>query len=337
MTTLNNIQLIDRPNRPGVLQRVGLRAIFLNNGALTDPYEISSVTIFAKEHNRSPSSVLNDEQVIDASAVSSVAKMCFSNYPNTLTNHAAFDPTGYTGARTDQRIGDGASGIYKLRTGDYICVLDGTTDLSGNLSSLVGYNDDGAGKTAQIGNTASAVQDYIDVWTVRHVAGSKATTVVNNFRLFNDSFVVVTEPILLDPKHRLINKHVRLGEVVDLKVESENSVGNRNIDESIRNIFDQSVIASGKFLIQKINEEDGLPAHVTVSGYADTSSAVEVTSDDTLIFNWDTNILKNWSGDATEQGKREDVGSPRGTYSVQVKYTIIGETRISPRLYFQIN
>lgn len=306
------------------MQRVGLRAIFLSNGALTDPYEISSVTIFAKPVNTSPSTVLNSDGEIDAVNVSSAVKMHFSNFPDTLTSDDSFLQSNYTPGTT-------ASGIYKLRTGDYVVVLDGTVALKGNLSSLVGYS-------SEISNTANAVENHIDVWTVRHVENSDPTTVINNFRLFNDSFVVLTEPILLEPHHKLRNKNVRLGETVDLKVFTDLTVENRNIDESIRNIFNQSVLTSGMFLIEKINEEDGLPSHVIVSGYDDTSNSVEITSDDTLIFNFDTNVLKNWSNDnGTEQQKREDIGSPRGTYSVKVKYTMLGETRISPRMYLQIN
>ena len=324
MTTLNSTKLIDRPNRPGVLQRVGLRAIFINNGVLTDPYEISSVTVFAKAHNTSPSSILTDEQEVDSSVSASI-KMHFANTAS-LTSNAGFNENNYVPAV----LGGAASGIYKLRTGDYVCVLDGSINLSGNLSSIVGYH-------SPINNTASAVQDYIDVWTVRHVEGSKATTVVNNFRLFDDNFVVITQPMLLEPKHKLVNKHVRLGEVIDLKVLSELTITNQDIDESIRNIFEQAVLTGGQFQIEKINEEDGMPGHVTVSAFDQTETSVEITSDDTLIFTWDTNVLKTWSSDPVEQQKREDIGSPRGTYSVQVKYTMVGETRISPRFYFQLN
>jgi hypothetical protein len=296
----------------------------LSNGALTDPYEISSVSIFAKPVNVSPSTVLDNNGEINATSVSGAVKMHFSNGPDYLTNTSSFDPSNFTPGVT-------ASGIYKLRTGDYVVVLDGTVSLKGNLSSLVGYS-------SEISNTADAVENHIDVWTVRHVENSNPTTVINNFRLFSDNFVVLTEPILLEPHHKLGNKNIRLGETIDLKIFSDVTVENRNLDESLRNIFNQAVLADGMFLIEKINEEDGLPSHVTVSGYSDTSSTVEVTSDDTFIFNWDTNVLKNWSNDSgTEQGKREDIGSPRGTYSIQVKYTMLGETRISPRMYLQVN
>ena len=324
MTTVNTYQTIDRFNRPGVLQRVGIRCLFISNGQLTDPYEISSVTVFAQDNNLSPSTVLASTNEINWSGVSSAARMHYANSGITaVTTDSTFDVSNYVPGTT-------ASGIYKLGTGDYIVVLDGTLNLSGNLLSGVGY-------ASAIENSASAVRDYIDVWTVKYVAGSNFTTVINSFRLYSDTFVTLTEPLLLRSSNKLLNKHIRLGEVVDLKVDVTLTVENANIDEATRNLFDHSVLTSGMYLIEKINEEDGLPSIVAVSGYADTSASVQTTSDDTLIFNWDTNILKNWSNGSTEQTKREEIGSPRGTYAVTVKYTLLNETKISSKVYFSVN
>jgi len=326
MTILNGTHIIDRNNRPGVLQRVALRALFINNGVLSDPVQVSSVTLFSKAHNTSPSSVLNDDNVINASSVSGSVVMHWappaSGGPD--SGNASFNPNQY--APGEQKS---ASSIFRLRAGDYVVVLDGTIDVSASLSSLTGKHD-------TIQNTASSIKDYIDVWTVLHVAGSKPTTHVNSLRLFDDSFVMVTQPLMLSPRASLVRKRMRLGEVVDLKVANQITVQNPDLDDSIRNLFDQSLITSAMVQIEKINEEDSLPNHVTVSGYGDTSATVEVTSDDTIIFNWDTNILKTWGTVAAERTKREEIGSPTGTFSVRVKYTLLNETIISPRLFFTI-
>lgn len=328
MTILNNYTLVDRANRPGTLQRVGLRCLFYQNGVLTDPYEISGVTIYQKLYNTSPSTVLTSANQIDVAATSGVVTMHFSpsGTGGFLTTNSVFDATNYA-------PGAAASGVYKLGTGDYVVVLDGTLSLSGNLSSLLGY----ATTATEIANTASSVATFIDVWTVRHTVTGPLTEVINEFRLYDDTFLTVTEPLLLTHKHRLLNRRIVLGETIDLKIKADITIDNCNLDPSIKNIFDQSVIVSAGVQIEKVNDSEHLPTFVTVSSFANTSSTVMVTSDDTIVLPWNTNVLTNWSNETTEQTKRNDIGSPTGVYAARVFYTVLGETIKSPRMYFTVS
>ena len=75
------------------------------------------------------------------------------------------------------------------------------------------------------------------------------------------------------------------------------------------------------------NGEDVSFGATTVSGWADTSSSVEVTSDGTLIFSWDTNQIPTSS----------TFGEAKGTYAVQVLYWANGQKIISPRFYVSVN
>ena len=44
---LNSIRVIDRHQRPNVLNKVLLRSFFINDGAMQDPYQVSSVNVFS--------------------------------------------------------------------------------------------------------------------------------------------------------------------------------------------------------------------------------------------------------------------------------------------------
>jgi len=302
---INGYQVIDRNNRPGVLDRVGLRTFFNNDGALQDPYSISSVSVFWLTDNTSPSTVLGSDGLLNTSTASSVIKMNFG----TVQNVSAYTP------------GATASGIYKLGTGKYAVVLDGTVSLSGN------YN----GNT--IANTASGAGSYIDLWTVKWLANSPWEIFINEFSLNDDTLFVTTEPLLLTTSHRLTPKRVKMGSKIDLKVQTEVQVSNKNITPEIKNIFKDSVITSAQMMITKLNEGDtDLPSVVVVSSYSDTTNYVDVTSDNTILLNFDTNIL--YTHPRLVDGT---LGPITGTYIVHVKYTILNQTIVSERLVFLIN
>ena len=52
---LNGNLVVDRHNRPNVIQPVGLRAFFINDGGYQDPNDISGVTILKEQNNFPPS------------------------------------------------------------------------------------------------------------------------------------------------------------------------------------------------------------------------------------------------------------------------------------------
>lgn len=305
---INGYTVYDRHNRTSVLQPVALRTFFINNGVFQDPYQISSVTIFTLSDNTSPSTVLNSNNLLDPTVASSVVKMGFGNSA-TLTTNTAFNTSNYTPGTT-------ASGIYKLGTGQYSVVLNGQVPLSGVYEGT------------QIANTASTVGDYIDVWTVRWVQNSDWEIFINDFRLYRDSIFTTTEPLVVTTTNKLTNKHIKLGSKVDLTVVTEVNIANKNITRGIKNIFQDAAITSAQIQIVKLNDDYTLPARVTVSAFADTGSLVDITADNTLIFNWDTTAL--YTLPAVAAGT---FGPLTGTYTVQAKYNILSQTIVSDLMY----
>lgn len=303
---LNNINISDRHSRPVVLSKVGLQAFFLQDGEYTDPYEISSVTIFDRSENLYPSSVLDSDQLIDVSAVSGDVLMNFANSA-TLTTNSAFDTSNFSA---------GASGIYKTGVGKYIVVLDGTTSQSGVFD----------GSTIQ--NQCSATGDYIDVWTLRMVAGSDYQTIINDFTLRKGGFTVLTEPLMLKVKSRLVNNKITLGSKVDIKIASDIHVENTLVDSSIKNLLRENVVTSASLEIQKLNEAANVPARVTVSSFADTSALVNITADNVLMFSWDTRTLSTHP-----QLVLGNFDSIQGGYAIRAKFSVFNEVIVTDPMY----
>jgi hypothetical protein len=315
---LNNTNINDRNNRPVVLSRVGLQAFFLSDGQYTDPYEISAVTIFQRSANLYPNSVLNsDTQLIDTSAVSGSILMNFSNSSADVTNRS-FDASNYLATPTT------TSGIFKTGVGKYVVVLDGSINSSGVIK-FDGLNE-------LIPNSASATGDYIDVWTVTWAAGSLPQTVINEFNLRKGGFTVLTEPLMLKVKSRLINSKITLGSKVDIKIASDVHVENTQVDDSVKNLLRENVITSGAIQIEKVNEGAYLPAHVTVSSYANTSGSIDITADNVMVFNWDTSTLSTHP-----QLVAGNFGSIQGVYAIRAKYKVFGETLITDPMYLTLS
>lgn len=313
---LNNITYNDRHNRPSVLEKVGLQAYFLVDGQYADPYQISSVSIFSRNSNLYPSSILdNDTQLIDQTVSGSIL-MNFCN-SSVDTSNSAFNTTNYSGGQT-------ASGIYKTGVGKYIVILDGTINLSGSIN-LHGAN-------TVIANQTSATGDYIDVWTVKMAQGSELQTVINEFTLRKGGFTVITEPLMLKSKSRLINNKITLGSKVDLKIATDIHVENTKIDESIKNLLRDNVITSGSVEIQKVNDANNLPARVSVSSFADTSALVNMSADNVMILNWDTSTLSNHP-----QVLAGNFDSTRGVYAIRAKYSIFGETIVTDPMFLTLS
>lgn len=313
---LNNITISDRHNRPVVLSKVGLQAFFISDGEFMDPYEINAVSIFSRSSNLYPSSILDtDSQLIDTANVSGSILMNFSNSA-TLISDQCFNASNYSTATT--------SGIFRTGVGKYVVVLDGTTNSSGIL------NLDGMSETIE--NRASATGDYIDVWTIKWVAGSLAQTVINEFSLRKGGFTVLTQPLMLKLKSRLINSRVTLDSKVDVKVATDVHVENRDIDDSTKNLLRENVVTSGAIEIQKINEAANLPARVTVSSFSDTSGLVTMSADNVLILNWDTSQLRTHA-----QLAAGNFGSIQGIYAIRVKFAAFGETIISDPMYLTLS
>jgi len=307
---LNNTSLVDRQNRPQVNQRVGLKIYFINDGEYVDPYEVSSVKLLKKSVVTSGTALDSEERLVSATPLMTFAAS------STLTSDSAFDTSNYTPA-TD------ASGIFRISKGQYVVVLDQILDSSGydQTTASVGHS-----------NTLSAVTDYVDIWTVKLTSASKYQVIINDFKLYEDTFFAITEPLQFKPSNTLYNKHLRLGEKVDLRFGTEIGIMNQDITEEIKNIFKTSVINNASLEIKKVNQDHNFDGPFTVSGYADTSSLTSISSDNTITMNFDTTNLTSLG--AFQLG---NFGSVTGTYSVQVKYNLLNQTIISPLYYFTVS
>ena len=337
---LNGIDLVDRYNRPSVNSKVAIRTFFLNDGAYIDPYDVSACTIFSKNSNSSPSSIVDPSGLIKSDQPVATILMNFGISGGNVTT----DPhTGGEDQTTEVNINDElwfpayvpgpqASGIYRVGTGDYVAVLDGQQ--AGNLSG--GYNMHSPfnqGTTVQ--NTASTIADYIDVWTVKMSADSNYQLYINNFKLFDDTYISIAEPLIITTNSRLITKHLYLGSTVDLKISTDFTVQNKNIDQSILNIFKDYSISGAAVKIQKVNEDTtNLPARTPITNPSEgvffTTNGVRVTSDNTILYSFNTNSLAAIVGAA-------GVGGPTGTYIVTARYDILNQTFITAPFYFVVS
>jgi hypothetical protein len=313
---LNETAVVSRHNRPTVIQKVALRAMFINDGQYYDPNDISGVTIFTKADNMTPSSIFSGNLIAPDVAADRIL-MAFGSSAN--DSGAALNPTSYQPSLDPKCL----SGIYRVGVGDYVCVLDGTQTQTGQ------YNFHGS--AFDVINAASGVNDYIDCWTLQFAEGSTYHTMVNDFHLYNDTFFATTQPVILSAKNRLVNKHLTLSSITNLKVTTEITINNRDIDQSIQNIFKDSAIVSAMMKIEKVNEDSvALPSHVEVSGYSDTSGNINLTSDNTIICPFDTTLL------ATHPRVAE-FGGLTGTYRATAKYNLLNETIITVPYYFTIS
>lgn len=306
------VQANDRNNNPPQLSKVGLQVFFMQDGAYQDPYQISAVSIFKAAGTYSPSSILNTDELI-ASSVSGSILMNFANSSADTTN-AAFDPSNCAA---------GASGIYRLGPGNYAVLLDGEVSQSG-VVNLYGAN-------TVIKNTVSNIGDFVDVWTIKMVAGSELETVLNYFTLTRGNFFTVTEPILFRSRTRLLNNSVILGSKVDLKIDTEITVENKNITDEVKNVIRTSALRSPSIEIYKLNDELNLPARITVSSYSDTSALTSVNSADTIVFTWDTEQLKTHP-----QALLGKFGGIVGMYAIQVKYNLFNQRIVSPLMHLTV-
>jgi hypothetical protein len=216
-----------------------------------------------------------------------------------------------------------ASGIYKLSAGKYAVVLNDAGDTPSGVFNLSG--------DTTILNRVSATGDYIDVWTLKRNAGSDLDTIINDFTLTEDRFFGVTEPLLFRVATRLENNYLVLGSKVDLKFTNEFTLENANIDRSIVNLFKQSLVTDPMLEIYKKNQDRNLDARVEVSGYAATSGLMDTTSENTVIFTFDTEALKTHPSllDGT-------LGSMTGTYVARLKFTALNQTIVSNDMAFII-
>jgi len=337
---LNGVELTERFNRPSVTGKVALRAMFLNDGQYQDPYDVSACTIFTKLSNASPDSIIGTDGLIKSGQATDTILMNFGvsgNYDNgephdgTPGRTTSENPTWVSSVAAtgpDSFVTDGyfahsqASGIYKAGTGQYVAVLDGGIDLSGGYNMHFPF---WGGFT--VANGASSVQDYVDVWTVKMTATSEYQLFINEFRLEDDAWVSLTQPLLLSTSNRLVNKHVNWGSTINLKITTDLTVQNRDLDSSVRNIIESYGIDNATVQIDKINDVSpggGIPPRETV--LVGGTAVNEITSDNTMVYSFNTNSIPS-----------NLLGGRSGTFAIKATYTFLGETIVTPPFYFTVS
>ena len=297
MVQLNGHNVTPRHNRPGVLGNTYLEFFFINNGAFDHPYEVCSVHVFADLYKGDSGELLNSSGTLDSSTVSSLAKMEFTNsgtVNGSTPTASGFDPSGFANSVAT------ASAIYRIGDGEghFAAVLKPEALWAGGASA----------------NSASSTGKYFDIWTVVDVNGSTPRTYAHSFELFRDVIFSITEPLLITTSHSLVQKYVNKNSLVKLQIKSDHVVNNRNISEEIKNVFTQSVVNNAAIRIIKLKDDTstGLP-YDQIKNWGDTSGYVQIDSEDTITYNWDT------------------VGVETGMYELQVSSSVLDQVILSDK------
>ena len=306
----------DRANRPSVNSPILVRSYFLNDGNFINPDRIVSVSIFPKTANLYPQSLLNSEGILDPSTIADNAIAHYETIGGSLNGGTVKPAESYS---------VGSSEIFRNNNGEYFVILD---SIAGNP-----YNAPIHG-TAILGSFTNRLVnpgDYIDAWVIRYPGESNYKVIFNTLTVYNDTFYSTTEPLLIKTYNNLTTKRITLGSKADLKITTDFTIENRNIDQTIKNLFKSAIAVNPKLKIEKLNEDPNLPARVEVFSYSDTVSLVRTTSENTFVFTWDTEELKTHP-----QLLEGNLGNMRGVYAVTLQYDLINERIVTPQMYVQL-
>jgi hypothetical protein len=310
MGSFNNKIVTERNQRPSFNGRTILRAYFMRNGEYVslDETQVSSVMLFNKVANTSPSSLLETSSglVKASSAANAVWRWGLSGAMATgsglLLSESQYVPASSTCC----------SSIYSVADGRLAVILNGVDIVSSVLA-------DGTQVSSNQQLSGEPAAPYIDVWTVKLCAGCDWVTFINDTQFFQNNAVILTEPLLVTTKERLYNKRIEKGSIEKIKIGAEITIENKNISESVKNVLRDGLITSGAMEIIYHNDDDiHSPAWSSISSFADTAGFVEITGDNTFVYTFDTTAQKT------------------GIYTAQLKYTILEETILSPLMYFKV-
>ena len=315
MAKINDYVVVKRYDRPSPNSKTYLEFLFVKDGILQDPYQVCSVHVFPDANNGDITSFVDSDAdsstygEIQLSSANASADFIFTNTTGGVQDADpanALDPSAYT-------PGTNASGIYKIGDGHFAAVL------TPNEQYYDRYN------TAASSNGASAIGNYLDVWTVVATAGSKPKTFVNQFELFNEGAFALTELPLITITHEMKNKYIPVGSNERLKITTEYSTENRRTDRELTSLLqDSGLITDVQMKIVKLNESPDLTSRVVIQDFSDTSGSVDVNTENVVSYLWDT-------GSITAKDSEDILGGSRGIYEIQIKYNVFTETRYSPR------
>lgn len=318
MGSFNSIIVSERHQRPSFNSRTILKANFMRDGGYVslDNSSVSSVMLFKKQANTSPSSILEASTglVTDAAAATAIWRWTLSGWEAreaSLTNPL---PVFLTEDDYVTTKGSSTSGIFEVSPGRLAVVLDGTL----NGSSIL---RDGTSIGAAANLSGEPASTYLDVWTVKLCAGCKWQTFINETQFFQNNAVIITEPLLVSTKERLYNKRIEKGSIEKIKIGTEITIENKNIDDSIKNVLREGLITDGAIEIIYHNDGDiHSQAWVSIVSFTETTGLVEITEDNTFVYTFDTDVAT----------------VVPGTYTAQLKYNILEETKLSPLMFFKV-
>ena len=248
MGSFNNSIVSERNQRPSFNGRTILRAYFMRDGEYVslDNTQVSSVMLFKKEANTSPSSILDASTglISETAAADAVWRWALSGAGATgsgfLLSEGQYVPTSSTSC----------SSIYSVADGRLAVVLNG-------IDTVVTQLADGTEVSSNKQLSGEPAATYIDVWTVKLCAGCDWVTFINDTAFFQNNAVVLSEPLLCSTRERLYNKRIELGSVEKLKIGTEITIENKNIEDSVKNVLRDGLITSG--VVQIVKHNDSVP------------------------------------------------------------------------------
>jgi len=325
MTKFNGVTVIERGNRPTPIAPAKLDFYFVKAGSQIDPFQVCSVHVFpnttfgtAEQYvNRNPGATAANYGLVS----STTQNMMFHNYKRNESGlRIGFDanvsacpsPTSYTGDLTYA-----ASSIFKVADGHFSVILQPEGRYFAASAPANNWN--------LLTQNASGTGSYIDIWTVVDVDGSKAQTYVNTFNLTTANVFATTEPLLVTTNNKLIQRYIEVGSKKKIQVKTELVVDNEPIKQDLRNLMETgSLLQNPQMRIVKLNESPQLTTRVMIQDFADTSGTVQLDSQGTMSYLWDTNnIVPKYTDDI--------LGGSRGVYEITVKFDLIEESILSPK------
>jgi hypothetical protein len=337
----NTTQVIPRHNRPSVQQNTLLELYITNNGSYYNPFAVSSVMVFKDSTASSVelSYITNGlpEPLLDLEPSSSRYGLVKESIQDQAVFRFAWKELGLSATESlpgkndfPYGPGNGASGIYKSGEGRFACVLDpnaSSIKASAFDSSLSnGPNPyDGITEADILANGCSAAGTYYDVWTVKNLETGAWETHCNKFQLVQDRVVTSTEALAITNSTQLKNKYVELGSITNLTFLNNFTIENRNIERYKRDSFRESILTDAQIKITKINESPSVSNRYTVHAFTVDDGDIRITSDDTVLYRWNTiNLI-------TQSSANFLMGGPTGVYECQLQLTYLDNVVLTPR------
>ena len=292
MATFNNYEVTRRYNRPAQSGRTLLDMYFANNGQYFDPSSVSAVWILPDTGttNGSPDFYLDrNASALGTSAYGMLAPSALSGsivaYFDVSNGAIPASLSAAPVANYDPNT-SAASGIYRVSSGHYSILPQGTAMMP----------------------AFSATGKYFDIWLIKDFNGSNWRLYFNQFETFNDRIVTYTEPFQVTSKAKLQGpKYMSLSSIQNLYISTEHFFVNKNMPLGTESIWQNTILQNAQLRIRQRHPQ----TTGDITTVVDWTEDIIVSSEDTIIYTWDTAALS------------------KGSYFVQVKYNLLEQTIFS--------